>query len=89
MLFSLAAGLALVALSTASPLKLRTPYAVKESHFVPRQWTEVEPAKGDGLVNLKIALYQSRFEELEKHLYEGKSSLNPEYEYIPNLLYSF
>ncbi|KAL8714599.1 MAG: hypothetical protein Q9220_001547 [cf. Caloplaca sp. 1 TL-2023] len=58
-------------LITCSPItQSRSSYAVKDSHHVPRRWTRVGEAPGHGVVNLEIALKQSRFEELERHLYE-------------------
>jgi tripeptidyl-peptidase-1 len=49
----------------------RSSYAVKETHHVPRQWTRVGPAPAWHMINLQIGLKQGRFDELEKHLYEG------------------
>lgn len=57
----------------ASPLHSRTPYAVKESHPVPRKWTPVSRAPGDHMLHMQIGLKQERFDELERHLYEGIS----------------
>ncbi|KAF4624138.1 hypothetical protein G7Y89_g14035 [Cudoniella acicularis] len=54
---------------TASPIRSRTPYSVKETHFVPRGWRQVEDAP-QGLINLNIGLKQGQFEELDRHLYE-------------------
>lgn len=67
------AFLALLAPSAvvASPIKARTPYQVKETHFVPRGWKKVERASSDRVMNLQIGLKQGNFEELERHLYEG------------------
>lgn len=58
----------------ASPIKARssTAYQVKETHFVPRGWKKVERASADQVINLQIGLKQGNFEELERHLYEGK-----------------
>jgi len=58
----------------ASPVKARssTVYQVKETHFAPRAWKRVERAAPDQVINLQIALKQGNFEELERHLYEGK-----------------
>ena len=56
---------------SGSPLRIRSPYVVKETHPVPSQWTEVAPAPGNHIVQLQIGLKQSQFEELERHLYEG------------------
>lgn len=55
----------------ASPLRSRTPYAVKDTHHVPKQWSKISSAPKDHILNLQIALKQSKFDELERHLYEG------------------
>ncbi|KAA6407668.1 MAG: tripeptidyl peptidase [Lasallia pustulata] len=52
------------------PVPARTPYAVKDSHVVPRKWTRVGPAAADHRINLQIGLKQSQFDELERHLCE-------------------
>lgn len=54
-----------------SPLRSRTPYAVKESHNVPKKWNDIGPAPPNTVINLHIGLKQSQFDELERHLYEG------------------
>jgi tripeptidyl-peptidase-1 len=56
-----------------SPLHLRSPYALKETHNVPRKWSRVGPAPSDHTIHLQIGLKQSQFDELERHLYEGKN----------------
>ncbi|MCJ1390580.1 hypothetical protein MMC18_003440 [Xylographa bjoerkii] len=53
-----------------SPIRVRTPYAVKESHNVPSKWSRVGPAPADHLISLSIGLKSSQFDELERHLYE-------------------
>ena len=67
--------LALIALNAvfASPVSLhhKSAYAVKEIHHVPKQWSRVSSAPADHVLNLKIALKQNQFDELERHLYEG------------------
>ncbi|KAI4250164.1 MAG: hypothetical protein L6R40_000336 [Gallowayella cf. fulva] len=73
MLLLPAAFLSYVGLSTlvdCSPVRSRSLYAVKDSHHVPRKWTRVGDAPPDHVVNLEIALKQSQFDELERHLYE-------------------
>lgn len=55
----------------ASPIKARSSYAVKDSYHVPAKWTERGPAPQDHVVELRIALKQGDFQELERHLYEG------------------
>ena len=72
----LLSSLLLAVLSTAStafvsPLHSRRSYAVKDSHNVPKQWSRIGSAPTGHWINLKIGLKQSRFDELEKHLYEG------------------
>jgi hypothetical protein len=64
---------ALLGLASASPLRGRSLYAVKETHPVPSQWTKVAPAPGNHMIQLQIGLKQSQFDELERHLYEGIS----------------
>jgi tripeptidyl-peptidase-1 len=54
-----------------SPLAMRSPYAVKDTHNVPRKWSNVGPAPSSHILNLQIGLKQSQFSELERHLYEG------------------
>ncbi len=58
-------------LSATSPLRIRSPFAVKEFHPVPSKWSRFGPAPEDHVINLQIGLKQSRFKELERHLYEG------------------
>lgn len=47
------------------------PYVVKERHVVPKKWTRLGRAPADAILELQIALKQSKFDELERHLYEG------------------
>jgi hypothetical protein len=61
----------------ASPLRARSPYAVKETHSVPRTWTPVSRAPGDHMLHMQIGLKQDRFDELERHLYEGEYTSAP------------
>ena len=62
----LAAGLA-AQLIQASPVKVRSPFVVKDTHRVPAVWTELGPAPEDHVVELRIAVKQGDFKELEKH----------------------
>lgn len=55
-----------------SPVRARTPYAVKDSHVVPSSWTRVGAAPADHWISLQIGLKQSQFDELKRHLYEGR-----------------
>ncbi|OCL15233.1 subtilisin-like protein [Glonium stellatum] len=48
----------------------RPPYAIKETHRVPRKWAKLSRANASDIINLQIGLKQTRFEELERHLYE-------------------
>ena len=45
--------------------------SVKDSHPVPSKWRRAGLAPGEHTLDLEIALKQSRFDELERHLYEG------------------
>ena len=72
-------SLALFVLTTSvlsSPVRIRSPYVVKDKHHVPNRWSNIGPAPADNLLNLHIGLRQSQFDELERHLYEG-TSLTP------------
>lgn len=55
----------------ASPLRARSPYSVKEIHPVPTKWTAVSKAPGNHMLHMQIGLKQEKFDELERHLYEG------------------
>jgi len=63
---------ALLTSTAASPLRGR--YAVKETHRVPREFVRESDAPGHALIRLSVALKQSRFDELERHLYQSKST---------------
>ena len=67
----LLAALVCVGTVSGSSIRSRTPYAVKDTHRVPRRWTAVGPAPADHLIRLQIGLKQGQFNELERHLYEG------------------
>ena len=72
-------SLALFVITTSvlcSPVRVRSPYVVKDKHNVPNRWSNVGPAPADKLINLHIGLRQSQFDELERHLYEGRSLPN-------------
>ena len=62
---------AFLATCAAGPLKARSPFVVKESHHVPKEWVQREGAPKDKYLNLHIGLKQGNFQELEKTLYEG------------------
>ena len=61
--------------TSASPLRSRSPYVVKDNHPVPSGWEIVAPAPREGLIHLQIGLKHGRFDELERHLYEGMAFL--------------
>ena len=42
----------------ASPIRARSPYEVKETHVVPREWTKLDRANGAKVVQLQIGLKQ-------------------------------
>jgi tripeptidyl-peptidase-1 len=63
--------LAVVEAAIGSPVRVRSPYAVKDTHNVPRKWSRIGPAPSDHVIHLQIGLKQSQFDELERHLYEG------------------
>lgn len=56
-----------------SPIQARTAYALKETHNVPYSWRQLERAPREQMLHLKIGVKQSKFDELERHLYEGRS----------------
>jgi tripeptidyl-peptidase I len=53
-------------------VKSRSPYVVKDSHYVPRKWTQKGAAPAEHTIRLSIGLKQSQFDELERHLYESE-----------------
>ncbi len=59
----------------ATPIRARTPYSVKETHPIPRKWTPAGRAHGKHMLHLQIGLKQENFEELDRHLNEGKASV--------------
>lgn len=62
---------ALVSFSAAKPLQ--SGHVVKETHRVPREFTRIGDAPGHKLLRLSVGLKQSRFQELERHLYESNT----------------
>ena len=56
----------------ASPVHARSPYVVKETHPSPRGWTRLGRAQGSKTIQLQIGLKQGRFDELDRHLREGR-----------------
>ena len=61
------------ALISCTSGRSRSSYAVRDSHHVPKGWTRVGQAPGEHMISLEIGLKQSQFDELEGHLFEGKS----------------
>lgn len=57
----------------ATPLSARSPYVVKETHYVPKEWQKQGRAHGGETISLQIGLKQGHFEELDRHLHEGKN----------------
>ncbi|KAF2704980.1 subtilisin-like protein [Pleomassaria siparia CBS 279.74] len=72
---------AAVAVQTAlaTPIKARSPYTVKERFNAPREWTKLDRAHGEGILELQIGLVQGNFDELERHLYEVSDPAHPRY----------
>ena len=71
-----AASLALLVTATtvvASPLHLRSSYSVKDSHNVPKGWSNIGAASPEHIINVQIGLTQHKVGELETHLYESKA----------------
>jgi tripeptidyl-peptidase-1 len=56
----------------ATPIA-RSPYVVKETHSVPKEWLRQGRSHGGKTIQLQIGLKQGRFEELDRQLSEGKS----------------
>ncbi|KAE8822391.1 hypothetical protein PTNB73_08864 [Pyrenophora teres f. teres] len=53
----------------ATPIA-RSPYSIKETHFVPDEWSKQERTNAQNTVQLQIGLKQGRFDELDRHLQE-------------------
>lgn len=60
----------------ASSVKPRTPYKVKSNHPIPSQWQKLDRAPADHRLEMRIGLTQSRFNDLERELYEGNRNLD-------------
>jgi len=63
-------SIACLGLALASPLERR--YAVKEIHTVPSTFSRESAANGDQVLRMQIGLTQSRFQDLERHIYESQ-----------------
>ncbi|KAI0682616.1 tripeptidyl peptidase A [Earliella scabrosa] len=70
--------LLLAAAAVALPAK-DCPHKVKESVPPPRGWTKSQPAPADHVIDLRIALPQPNFAELERHLYEVSDPFHERY----------
>ncbi|KAH9899475.1 tripeptidyl peptidase A [Cubamyces lactineus] len=70
--------LALAVVVSAIPAK-DCAHKVKESIPPPRGWTKSAPAPADHIIELRIALPQPNFSELERHLYEVSDPLHDRY----------
>lgn len=61
----------LIALALGAPKRgLNTRHKVKEVVRAPQGWIQGPPAPADHIIKLRIALPQSNFQELERHVYE-------------------
>jgi tripeptidyl-peptidase-1 len=45
-----------------------------QTHFVPKEWQKQDRAHGGETISLQIGLKQGKFEELDRHLHEGKKT---------------
>jgi tripeptidyl-peptidase-1 len=54
-------------------------FQLKESVNPPNGWQRLSAAPADHIIHLRIGLPQSRFDELEKHLYEVSDPYHPRY----------
>ncbi|KAH6459736.1 hypothetical protein HBI57_090840 [Parastagonospora nodorum] len=63
---------AIVACNVLATPIARSPYAVKETHFVPDEWFKQERTQGQQTIQLQIGLKQGRFDELDRHLQENE-----------------
>ncbi|KAI0737699.1 tripeptidyl peptidase A [Daedaleopsis nitida] len=79
-MWMLSAWLPLVLATAAAALPSKDAvHKVKESILPPRGWTQSSPAPADHVIELRIALPQSNFEQLEKHLYEVSDPFHERY----------
>jgi len=63
--------LAAVATGVIATPVARSSYAVKETHFVPRDWSRLGRSHGGKTIQLQIGLKQGSFEELDRQLHES------------------
>lgn len=66
--------LSALTVTTSSPTRSRSHYALKNTHPVPRGWKEVSRARTDERIRLHIGLRHGRFDELVSHLDESRST---------------
>ncbi|KAL9084023.1 MAG: hypothetical protein Q9159_005445 [Coniocarpon cinnabarinum] len=66
-------------LAAALPATSQDNFAIKEKHNVPRGWQRISDAPGDHEVDLQIGLKQSRFDELQRHLFEVSDPTHQRY----------
>jgi tripeptidyl-peptidase-1 len=66
---------AIASQALATPIA-RSPYQVRETHYVPKGWQTLERSHGGKTIQLQIGLKQGRFHELDRHLSEGKWNEN-------------
>jgi tripeptidyl-peptidase-1 len=66
---------AIASQALATPIA-RSPYQVRETHYVPKGWQKLERSHGGKTIQLQIGLKQGRFHELDRHLSEGKWNEN-------------
>ncbi|KAI1795098.1 tripeptidyl peptidase A [Ganoderma leucocontextum] len=76
---SLSAWVTLALAACASAVPSTTVHKVKESVVSPRGWTKRAPAPADHIIELRIALPQPNFDELERHLYEVSDPFHDRY----------
>ncbi|KAM5534444.1 hypothetical protein V8D89_011911 [Ganoderma adspersum] len=74
-----ALALALALAAGASAVPSTTAHKVKESVVSPRGWVKRAPAPADHIIDLRIALPQPNFDELERHLYEVSDPFHDRY----------
>ena len=73
-----------ILLAASAGLAWATPYQLKEFHPIPRGWSQLGRAPRSHSIHLEIGLKQSRFDELEKNLYEGtRVEVNTSFSTLP------
>lgn len=69
--FTIAFLAAIAAQAIAKPVA-RSPYVVKETHYVPKDWSRLGRSHGGKTIQLQIGLKQGSFDELDRQLHESK-----------------